>query len=276
MTDDPGGVAAEIDTSVPNVARVYDFFLGGGHNYPADRQLAAAIERTMPRIQDVARLNRSFLRRAVLFMVDNGIRQFLDLGSGIPTVGNVHEIAQGADPECRVVYVDKEPVAVAHSRILLRDNERAAAIQADIREPDDILSRPETLRLLDFDQPVGLLSLLVWHFVPDADDPPGLIARYRDALAPGSLFALTHVTYEGGSDGLWQAVDNVNRRGRDEMVPRSREQVIDLFAGFELVDPGVVVCAAWRPQGPGDYSDEPASNALVLAGVGRKPGAGSE
>jgi hypothetical protein len=274
LTDVPGEGSGGIDTSVPSVARVYDFFLGGGHNFPADRQLAAKIEMSMPHIQDVARLNRSFLRRAVVFMIDSGIRQFLDIGSGIPTVGNVHEIAQAADPDCRVVYVDKEPVAVAHSRILLQGNDNAVAIRADIRDPEDILGRPETRMLLDFTEPVGLLNLLVWHFVPDHDDPPGLLARYRDALVPGSLLALTHVTEDDAAAGLRQAVDDVNRGGRDQMRPRSFAEINGLFNGFELVEPGVVLCAAWRPQGPGDFSDEPGSNALLYAGVARVPGIG--
>lgn len=271
MTSHPIGEPGGIDTSVPNIARVYDFFLGGSHNFPADRQLAAKIEESMPHIADAARLNRSFLRRAVLFMIDSGIRQFLDVGSGIPTVGNVHEIAQAADPECRVVYVDKEPVAVTHSRMLLRDNDKAVAIRADIRDPEEIMGRPECKRLLDFDEPIGLLTLLVWHFVPDYDDPPGLLARYRQALAPGSILALTHFTLDGSSTGLRQALADVNKRGREEMFPRSYEQVTAMFNGFELVDPGLVVCAAWRPQGPGDFSNEPVENTLLYAGVARVP-----
>jgi hypothetical protein len=275
LTAHPDEESGGIDTSVPSVARVYDFFLGGGHNFPVDRRLAAMIEQSMPHIQDVARLNRSFLRRAVLFMIDSGIRQFLDIGSGIPTVGNVHEIAQAADPLCRVVYVDNEPVAVAQSRMLLRDNDRATAIRADIRDPEDIFGRQETRELLNFDEPIGLLTLLVWHFVPDYDDPSGLLARYRDLIAPGSILALTHVTSDDGSAELKQAVADVNRQSRDAMCPRSHEQVSGLFTGFELVEPGVVVCPAWRSQGPGDFSDEPGSNALVYAGVARRPAATS-
>jgi SAM-dependent methyltransferase len=260
-----------IDTSVPNLARVYDFLLGGVHNFPADRQFAALAEKTVPHAADIARLNRSFLRRVVLLMVDKGIRQFLDIGSGIPTVGNVHEIAQRADPACRVVYVDKEPIAVEHSRILLRGNERAAVIHADLRAPDDLFDRPEIGQQLDLSQPIGLLTLLVWHFVSDAYDPARLMARYRAVLAPGSYLALTHITRDYASPGLNQAIDHASQGTPDEFFPRDRARVIDLFAGFELVAPGVVGCAAWRPEGPGDFSDEPGSNAAIYAGVGRVP-----
>src|SRR6201992_1123105 len=133
-----------IDPNVPSIARTYDYMLGGAHNFAVDRQLADAAERIMPQAREIARLNRAFLRRAVLFMVESGIRQFLDIGSGGPTVGNVHEIAQGAAPESRVVYVDKDPVAVAHSELLLQDNDRSGVIQADLREPDKILADPVT------------------------------------------------------------------------------------------------------------------------------------
>jgi SAM-dependent methyltransferase len=253
-----------IDTSVPNAARVYDWLLGGSHNFAADRRFAEATVANWPHAADTARLNRSFLRRAVLFMIDNGIRQFLDIGSGIPTVGNVHEIAQQAAPSCRVVYVDKDPIAAEHSRILLRDNDRATAIQADLRDPDDLLSRPEIGEQLDFSRPVGLLTLLVWHFVSDADDPARLMARYRAVLAPGSYLALTHITRDGASRDTNDAIDTL-----DAIFPRPIERITGLFDGVELLAPGVVVCPVWRPDGPGDFSDDPECNKLIIAGVGR-------
>lgn len=271
MVDDPVENLAGIDTSVPNLARVYDFLLGGAHNFAADRQFAQLAIQRVPNVADVARLNRSFLRRAVLLMIDNGIRQFLDIGSGIPTVGNVHEIAQRAEPSCRVVYVDKEPIAVEHSRILLRGNDQAVIVHADLRDPDDLLNRPEIKQQLDLDQPIGLLTLLVWHFVPDAEDPNGLMARYHAALAPGSYLALSHITRDGASRAMNQAMDEASQSASDEFFPRDRERVAELFSRFELLAPGVVGCAAWRPGGPGDFSDEPGSNTAVYAGVGRVP-----
>ncbi len=271
MNGDPPENLGVIDTSVPNLARVYDYLLGGAHNFPADRRFAAAAAVKAPYIADACRVNRSFLRRAVLFMIDHGIRQFLDIGSGIPTVGNVHEIAQRADPSCRVVYVDKEPIAVEHSRILLRDNDRAAVVQADLRDPDDLLSRPEVGQLLDLTRPVGLLTLLVWHFVSDTDDPAGLMSRYHATLAPGSHLALTHITRDGASRDTNQSIDETSRGTPDAIFPRDHTQVTKLFNGFELVSPGVVGCPAWRPEGPGDFSDDPKSNKLLYAGVGRVP-----
>ncbi|HEX6358137.1 SAM-dependent methyltransferase [Actinophytocola sp.] len=271
MKSDPLDNPGVIDPSVPNLARVYDFLLGGGHNFPADRQFAAAVAVKAPYIADAARVNRSFLRRAVLFMIDNGVRQFLDIGSGIPTVGNVHEIAHQVDPTCRVVYVDKEPIAVEHSRILLRDNARATVVQADLRDPDHLLSRPEVRELLDFSQPVGLLTLLVWHFVSDAEDPPGLMAHYRKELVSGSHVALTHITRDGASQDTNRAIDDTSRRTQDAIYPRDLAEITDLFNGFELLEPGIVGCPAWRPEGPGDFSDEPKSNKLLYAGVGNIP-----
>src|SRR2546423_345811 len=184
MAENQDWVPQGIDTAVPNAARVYDYFLEGAHNFAADRVMANQIEEVLPGVRDAIRITRAFLRRAVTFMVDSGIRQFLDIGSGIPTVGNVHEIAQRADPECRIVYVDRESVAAAHSELLLARNERAAVIQADLRDVEDIVDHAQTQRLLDFGQPVGLLMLAVLHFVPDSWDPVDIVARYPDPLPP--------------------------------------------------------------------------------------------
>lgn len=271
MKDNRIELSGQIDINIPNMARMYDYILGGAHNFAADRRFAAMALRTLPYAQDTARLNRTFLRRAVHFMIGSGIRQFLDLGSGIPTVGNVHEVAQAVDPECRVVYVDKERMAVVHSRLLLEENDRATAIQADIRDPDGILEHPETRALLNFHEPIGLLALFVWHFVPDSDDPVGLLARYRDALAPGSYLAITHVTEVSEPQRVKAVFDEAHQRGADAITTRSYEQILAMFAGFDLVEPGVVGCATWRPDGPGDFSEEVDANRFAFAGVGRRP-----
>jgi hypothetical protein len=167
--------------------------------------------------------------------------------------------------------VDKEPIAVEHSRLLLRHNDRAAVVRADLRDPDDLLGRPEIGQQLDLTRPVGLLTLLVWHFVSDAEDPAALVARYHAALAPGSFLALSHITRDGATPAMNDAIDDATHGTPDEFFPRDHGQLTALFTGFELVDPGVVGCAAWRPAGPGDFSDEPGSNAVVYAGVGRVP-----
>ncbi len=270
MAGNPDWVPHGIDVTVPHAARVYDYFLDGAHNFAADRDMANKIQQVMPAVRDAARIHRSFLRRAVLFMVDSGIRQFLDIGSGIPTVGNVHEIAQRADPECRIVYVDREPVAVTHSELLLQGNDRAAAIQANMRDVEDILDHPQTKRLLDFDQPIGLLMLALLYFVPDSWDPVGIMARYRDRLAPGSYLALSHVTADGNPAGLTEIVQ-FYQNTPDLLYPRSHAEVLRLFAGFELVEPGLVGSAFWRPSGPGDISDNAEMNTVSYGGVGRKP-----
>jgi hypothetical protein len=260
-----------IDPNVPSMARTYDYLLGGAHNFAVDRQLADAAERIMPRSREIARLNRSFLRRAVLFLVESGIRQFLDIGSGVPTVGNVHEIAQAAAPDARIVYVDKDPVAVAHSELLLQGNERATVIQADLREPDRILTNPETIRLLNFDEPIGLLTVMMLHFVPDSDDPAGAIATYRDAIVSGSYLALSHVTADQRSDQISEVAEEISQaRSSDQLSYRSHAEVVRFFDGFELVEPGVVGCGVWRPDGPGGISNDPEVNAHVYAGIGRK------
>lgn len=261
-------VSLGIDPSVPNAARVYDYWLDGAHNFAADREMANKIQQLVPGARDGARINRSFLRRAVLFMVDSGIRQFLDIGSGIPTVGNVHEVAQRADPECRVVYVDKEPVA--HSNLLLVGNERATAIKANLRDVEDILDHPQTRRLLDLEQPVGLLMLWVLHFVPDSWDPVSILARYRDRLASGSYVAISHVTTDGKPAGQSETAE-LYAKTQDPACLRSHPEILRLFTGFELVEPGLVGSAYWRPSGPSDTSASAAMNSISYGGVGRKP-----
>jgi hypothetical protein len=271
MTGELGWVPPEVDTTVPNPARVYDFWLDGDHNFAADRELGEKILEIMPGIRDAARLNRAFLRRAARYMVDAGIRQFLDVGAGIPTVGNLHEIVQQADPSCRVVYVDRESVAVAHSELLLQDNDRCAVLQADLRDVDEIFAGAG--KLLDPDQPTGVFMLLLLHFVPDSWDPSGILARYRERLAPGSFLALTHVAADTESTGLDEAIEvYTNRQNQqNQPFPRTHDQVLRFFDGLDLVEPGLVGCAMWNPQGAGDMSDDPAINTLPYAGVGRKP-----
>ncbi len=212
MADSQTWVPLGLDTTVPSMARVYDYILGGAHNFAADRAVGAQIEKLVPGLPSVARLNRRFLGRAVDFIADQGIRQFLDIGSGIPTVANVHEVAQERDPAARVVYVDKDPVAVAHSELMLAGNENAGIVHADMRDPESVLSSPEVARLLRFDEPVGLLMLLMLHWVPDEDDPHKLVAAYRDALPAGSFIVMTHMSADG--------VDEERRRSHGRGQPQ--------------------------------------------------------
>ncbi|MER7079151.1 S-adenosyl methyltransferase [Saccharopolyspora kobensis] len=269
MTEPANWVPEGVDEEVPSAARLYDYLLGGAHNFAADRALAERFLIALPSARDVARLNRAFLRRAVVFMAEQGVRQFLDVGSGIPTVGNVHEIAQAADPQARVVYVDYESVAVAHSQLLLEGNENATILQADLTDPAAILQHPETRRLLDFDQPIGLIMAGVFHFVPHEAGAPDVIAGYRDALAPGSYLALSHFTADISPEEMAGVVE-VMRRSADPIHTRTHAEVTELFTGFELVEPGVVGTALWRPDRPEQAADEPGGS-QIYAGVGRKP-----
>jgi SAM-dependent methyltransferase len=257
------------DVDQPNPARIYDYMLGGGHNFAADRAAAEQIEALLPGARAIMRSNRAFLRRAVLFLISAGVRQFLDLGSGVPTVGNVHEIAQRVDRQARVVYVDKDPVAVAHSRLLLADDERTAAVQADLCDPHTILRAAETRRLLNFDEPIGLLMVAVLHFVADEQRPNQVVATYRDHLVPGSYLALSH----GSADTDLKEVAEVMelyKRSDNPVYPRSRKEIIRLFTGFDLVDPGVVSATQWRPECPAELGPR-ATHSEIFVGVGRKP-----
>ncbi|KOV84811.1 hypothetical protein ADL03_15425 [Nocardia sp. NRRL S-836] len=258
----------EVNPDIPSAARVYDHLLGGGHNFAVDRQLAEELKAAQPGVVRIARENRAFLRRAVLFMINAGVRQFLDLGSGIPTVGNVHEIAQAAAPGARVVYVDHEPIAVAHSRLLLADNTNADIVDADITRPEDVLAAEQTRRLLDFDQPVGLLAVTIGHYIAPEADPVGVFARYRDALAPGSFLGLTHLTDDFTAIRGEQIVSTM-KSSRDSIFPRTREEVLALFTGYQLVEPGLVTTSTWRP-GSGLAGAGHSEQDGLYAGVGRR------
>ena len=264
----PSWAPEDVDVDRPSAARVYDYFLGGAHNFAVDRQLADAIAGMTPNIGDTMRANRAFLRRVVRFLTDQGIGQFLDVGSGIPTVGNVHEVAQQSDPQARVVYVDNDPVAVSHSRAILAGDPRSAVVQADARDTDRILGDPQTRRLLDLDRPVAVLVLGVLHFVPDADDPAGVVARLRDAVAPGSHVALVNVTYEDQPPEVIEAQKLSGRTGTPIFL-RSRAELLAQFDGLSLVEPGLVHLPLWRPDSPLDVDEHP-ERFGALAGVGRK------
>lgn len=264
----PAWVGPEIDMSRPSAARVYDVHLGGSHNFRADREAARRVVEFMPELPDILRANRAFLRRAVLYLVDQGITQFLDLGSGIPTVGNVHAIARQANPDCRIVYVDIDPVAVAHSRVLLRGQDHATAIQGDMRRPREILNDAQTRATLDFTRPIAVLMVAVLHFVPDSDNPRGIIGQYLDALVPGSYLAISHASLEGATPSRYEEATQQYRRSVTDFTMRTRAEINDLFTGVELVDPGVVYLTEWHPEPGADTSD--AARMSTFAGVGRK------
>jgi hypothetical protein len=270
MAGQPDWVPPGVDTKRANVARVYDYWLGGSHNFLADQDVARAIVAVEPKMREIAQANRQFLGRAVRYLAAAGVRQFLDIGSGIPTEGNVHEVAQQADPAARVVYADIDPVAIAHSKVILAGHENATIIQADLREPEKILASDDVRRLIDFGQPVGLLLMVVLHFIADAEDPWRIVATLRDALAPGSYLVLGHATHEG-RPAVAHATEKVyNRSVSTELHLRSRAEIQRFFDGFELVDPGLVYVPLWRPDPPAGVPDDPGQFGC-LVGVGRKP-----
>jgi SAM-dependent methyltransferase len=265
----PDWVPPGVDTKRANVARVYDYWLGGTHNFLADQDVGRALVAVEPNMRAIARANRAFLRRAVRLLSEAGVSQFLDIGSGIPTEGNVHEVAQQANPLARVVYVDIDPVAIAHSKVILAGNENAAVIEGDLRDPEKILAREVVGRLIRPGEPTGLILMVVQHFVADEDDPWRIMSTLRDALAPGSYLVLGHATYEGlAASG--QATEKVyNRSVATHIHLRSRTEILRMFDGFEIVEPGLVLAPSWRPRSP---SDVPAdlSHFGTLVGVARK------
>lgn len=267
----PDWVPAGVDTEHANVARVYDALLGGTHNFAADRDLARAVRSVEPQARTFARMNRAYLGRAVKYLAgDAGVQQFLDIGSGIPTEGNVHEVAQNANPDARVVYIDKDPVAVAHSKAMLAGNDRAAAIQADLRQPEHILAHPAVRDLLDLTEPVAVLLVAILHFITDEENPAAMLERIRTAVVPGSYLAISHATTADRPDTVTAAAQ-AYQRASVQATPRPRQEILDFFAGFELVDPGVVYLPQWRPDSPDDVGDHPES-CMMLAAVGRKVG----
>jgi len=265
----PAWAPRSIDISVPSVSRIYDYYLGGSHNFEVDREAARKAMEFMPGLPKIMQANRAFMRRAVRFAAGEGITQFLDVGSGIPTFGNVHEVAQSADPGARVVYVDHDPVAVAHSQAVLAGNDGTGVVAADLRKPQEILASAEVERLIDLNRPVALLLVAILHFVEDADDPYEAVAQLRDALAPGSLLVLTHASYEGiplPAERAEGAVD-VYKDIRNPLIMRSRDEIARFFEGYDMVEPGLVAPPLWRPQEATEDEDPYAFSGF--AGVGR-------
>ncbi len=270
MHADPGWVPPDIDTSVAHPARVYDYWLGGKDNFAADRALGDAIMAAVPTIQVMARANRAFLGRVVRYLAaEAGIRQFLDIGTGIPTVGNTHEVAQDVAPDAHVLYVDNDPIVLAHARALMTSHPSGATafIEADLREPQRILADPALAATLDLSRPVALMLVAVLMYFRDEDDPRGMVSALVNALPSGSYLAVTHPTADFNAEAMAGAVAAAEHGGIT-LVPRNRTQTESFFTGLELVEPGVVPVLAWRPD-PGTQADP--LSAYYYAGVGRKP-----
>ncbi|WP_049568529.1 SAM-dependent methyltransferase [Streptomyces sp. SBT349] len=258
-----------IDLSVPSVSRMYDYYLGGSHNFEADRVAARKVLDAFPGLPKIVQANRAFMRRAVRHAISEGVTRFLDIGSGIPTFGNVHEVAREASPEARVVYVDNDPVAVAHSTAVVRDIEGVEIVAADFRDPAALLATEPVQHLLAPNRPVAVLLVALLHFMDDEDKPYERVAEFRDALPRGSMLVLSHASTDGGPATTEQGeeVSEVYRRGGSTFVMRSFEEIARFFEGYELVEPGLVALPDWRPEGPVDEEDPIVYSGFV--GVGR-------
>jgi hypothetical protein len=257
----------DIDVSTPSPARIYDYWLGGSHNFAVDREVGERAAAAMPTLRAAIWANRAFLRRVVTYLAtERGVDQFLDLGSGVPTVGNVHEVAQAADPAARVVYVDIDPIAVAHGRRLLADDDRATVIQADLRRPADVLARPELNEVLDLDRPVAVLMIAVLHFLPDADHPGDLVRAYSERIAPGSYVALSHAADDEDLPAEQaRMIDEYQKSTKVPFIHRDAEVLAGWLDGLDMVPPGIVLTNQWHP-------DEAAEQILRTHGVvARKP-----
>jgi hypothetical protein len=272
-SSDPASLASRIDTSVPHPARRYNYWLGGKDNFAADRESGDAVAAAFPSIRLAAIENRRFLRRVVTFLArDLGIRQFLDIGTGIPSADNTHEVAQSIAPESRIVYVDNDPIVLVHARALLTSSSAGmtAYIDADLREPDGILNDPDLLRTLDLSQPVALMLVSILQFVTDEHDPVGIVARLVGALPSGSYLAITHPTYDFMAPETVEKLNRANTPSSGPFRPRTRDEVGRFLDGLEVVPPGIEPVSQWRAEDEVQPRPSPADTA-VYGAVARIP-----
>ncbi|WP_030610950.1 SAM-dependent methyltransferase [Streptomyces fulvoviolaceus] len=268
-TGDSGAHPVQIDTSKPHPARMYDYFLGGKDNYEVDREAAERFIKAAPEVRDGVRANRRFMHRAVRHVVaEGGIRQILDIGTGLPTEPNVHQIAHSVAPGTRVAYVDNDPIVSTHSMALMADDADTSVVLADLHDPRAVLDHPGVREVIDFDRPVAVLLVAVVHFLAEADDPYGIVATLRDALPAGSYLVLSHATGDVHEDRREEAAAVYNKASAGLHL-RPHAQVLDLFGDFTLVDPGLVKVTDWRPDAPSIPGAPPIG---IYGGVARKDG----
>jgi hypothetical protein len=272
MSQEQNWIPDDIPVDRPNVARIYDRFLGGYHNFEVDRKMAAAIEQMWPDVNLAAQANRAFLRRAVRFLVNAGIDQLIDLGSGLPTMGNVHEIAQDITPKTKVVYVDHDPIVIAHSQAMLTDNPSAIAVQADVTQPKAILHHEQIRELIDFGRPVGLLVFALLPSVPEHEEAYEVIEAFRNALPSGSYLAISHATYDDAPAATLERIRQLYEdSGAARASLRTHDQVVPFFGDWDLLEPGIVHLPEWRPDDEHEiFLDDP-GRSVAWCGVARKP-----
>lgn len=258
----------DINRDVPNVARIYDYFLGGKDNFAADRAAAARIVEAAPHVVQRAKENREFLGRAVQFAAGEGIRQFVDIGTGLPTQENVHEVARRRASDARVAYVDRDPIVVTHARAILATDPRTIAVEADLREPETVLREVTEGGFIDLGRPVAILMVAVLHFLADSEEVERVLATYREVMAPGSYLIITHATPGDMSAGnMAKALQTYATTSAGGITLRSDEQIMQFFDGMEMAEPGLVPVAYWRPVG---LTGPSISGPTFLGGVGRK------
>ena len=265
-------VLKRINTKVPHPARIYDYLLGGKDNYAADREAAEHLVKASPGTREGVRAHRAFLRRAVRHLAaEAGMTQFLDLGTGIPTQGNTHEIAQQANPEARVAYVDNDPIVLVHGRALLTGTGKTSVIEADLRDPEKILTHPEVLAVIDFTRPVAVILAGVMHFITDQEDPYGVVERFKAAVPSGSHLLLSHITLDFAPQ-MREELTKPYDKSTAPMVPRSHAEVSKFFEGWQLVDPGVAEVVLWRPDATERQEHIPGGgHAWAYGGIAVKP-----
>jgi hypothetical protein len=255
------------DFRVPSPARMYDYFLGGKDNFAADREAAEEIIAAYPETRILVRANRRFLTRAIWYLAEHGIRQYIDLGCGLPTAPNVHEVARQVRPDARVVYVDCDPIVGSHIRALSFQDKSVAFVEGDIRFPQEILTDKVLTNLINLSEPVAILCVAVLHFIPDKDNPKEIIAAFRWRMTPGSYLALAHVTSDGVDPRIVSQVEKVYQRATAPAVPRTATDIAEFFVGLDLIEPGLVDVSQWRP----DTISRKPTKVRFLAAMGRKP-----
>jgi len=263
----PSWVPADVDIDKPSIARIYDYLLGGYHNFEVDRVIAKKSLEIYPDLALASQANRAFLRRAVHYLLEQGISQFIDIGSGIPTVGHVHELARKQNPKNRVVYVDIDPVVIAHSKAILQDNPNALAFLADARDPDGIYRHIEEVGLLDFSKPVALLFISLFHFIHDENIVRQLVETYFNKLVSGSRLVFTHGTYENIPSSITDGIMELSAKSSTPAKYRGYDDIASLFPNLEFVEPGIVYTPLWRPEGAEDIFLNQPERSLAYAGV---------